>query len=734
MATSFDVDSVKTRILNRLKAKASWQDILFFSTNSRIIDTISEEVSYLASYGNYLAREAKWGLARNRTSLVAHQDITRYKAHRKIGATGIIRVGLDSDQVVLDDWVSTTTYDLNDDVAYDNKYYTCTGFLIETVADVAGSLDGTYFILQDDAGSVGFWIDVDNSGTSIPVGASGADRAVEITTVTTGMTAIQVAGVIATAINTDSEFIASSSSNEITVTCSLIGAETAPADGDTGFTFTNTSTGDTPSSLVYWTDISVTHTQNVDIPIYTVFSDGSDVKFSAISSYQILVGEGYVDVSVVQGIPKSYSDTALGTDNEEFFLENDSIENVYYNMYINSIEWTEADSLLLYGPDDQVYEIENNIDYGSIYLKFGNSIFGQKLTAGATVLFRYFQTLGYDGNIQSSEIITTVDSAILDALSNPITVYCTNQDVLIGGKNIEDTESIRLSAPNTFQTGDRATSPTDYETIISINFSYVLKISVWGSYEVNIDAGNNPWDFIDTDENRVLISILTTALDNPSTAQKLAISEALNDYKSPTDIPQFEDSVVVGLIFTINAKVSNKVFTLPEVRSNIDTALDTEYSAENRSFFEHIRFSDYQGYIDLIEGIDYHYTTIQLYEKYSLNTDYDTSIQLSILPIIASTISVYVKDTVLGTDEELIGTDNGAGAFTNESTYDLAGSSINYTTGAGQILIDALPQVSSNYELRVEYSTTSGSDLVLTGRSQIFNYDNELSTFNVEYV
>ncbi len=106
-------------------------------------------------------------------------------------------------------------------------------------ADVADDLDGTYFILQDEVGSVGFWIDTDNSGTTIPAGATAADRAVEITTVTTAMTAEQVGDVVYTAIIGDSKFEAGTDTNSpiILVRSSTTGLRTAGADGDTGFTF-----------------------------------------------------------------------------------------------------------------------------------------------------------------------------------------------------------------------------------------------------------------------------------------------------------------------------------------------------------------------------------------------------------------------------------------------------------------------------------------------------------------
>jgi hypothetical protein len=116
---------------------------------------------------------------------------------------------------------------------------------IVTRADVSDDLDGTYFILQDDVGSVAFWFDVDNSGTTIPAGASAADRAVEITTITTDMAIGSVGTAVYTAIIADSKFEAGSddTAGTILVQASTVGIKTDGADGDAGFTITEDTAG-----------------------------------------------------------------------------------------------------------------------------------------------------------------------------------------------------------------------------------------------------------------------------------------------------------------------------------------------------------------------------------------------------------------------------------------------------------------------------------------------------------
>lgn len=119
---------------------------------------------------------------------------------------------------------------------------------VTCVADASDSLDGTYFIISDEVGTVGVWIDTDNSGTTIPAGASAADRAIEVTGVVTDDTAAAVATAVASAINADSKFTASASSGVITINSSTVGLKTAPTAGDSGFTITQTDSGFTTAT------------------------------------------------------------------------------------------------------------------------------------------------------------------------------------------------------------------------------------------------------------------------------------------------------------------------------------------------------------------------------------------------------------------------------------------------------------------------------------------------------
>ena len=89
-----------------------------------------------------------------------------------------------------------------------------------------GAVGGGYFIIYDATGSVGVWI---NAGaTTMPTAVAACDRSIQITGLTSGDAASLVASTIATIIDADAQFVATSSSAIITITQVASGARSAP--------------------------------------------------------------------------------------------------------------------------------------------------------------------------------------------------------------------------------------------------------------------------------------------------------------------------------------------------------------------------------------------------------------------------------------------------------------------------------------------------------------------------
>jgi len=169
---------------------------------------------------------------------------------------------------------------------------------ITAVADVSDSLDGKTFILYDQSGSVAFWIDVDDSGTTIPAEASAADRAVEITTIVTDDDAATVGGKLRTAVGADAQFSTSGSGAECIATDANTGYRSDGEASTSGFTLSTTTQGVGNGIRLVWLDETptvqtgalaasyiqeagsgcVTIVEGPSQTFYIGFHDGSDVK------------------------------------------------------------------------------------------------------------------------------------------------------------------------------------------------------------------------------------------------------------------------------------------------------------------------------------------------------------------------------------------------------------------------------------------------------------------------
>jgi hypothetical protein len=101
------------------------------------------------------------------------------------------------------------------------------------------TLDGSYITMYDVNGSVAFWFDI--TGSTVEPG-HGKDRSVKVSA-NAGEDDLTIASRLRSAINSDSQFSASVSGNEVTATDVDIGNRSSALAGTTGFTVSNPTNG-----------------------------------------------------------------------------------------------------------------------------------------------------------------------------------------------------------------------------------------------------------------------------------------------------------------------------------------------------------------------------------------------------------------------------------------------------------------------------------------------------------
>lgn len=487
-----------------------------------------------------------------------------------------------------------------------------------------------------------------------------------------------------------------------------------------------------------------TYSKTISIPKFFQFS-GNGIYICAENDTQLNPTENYVEVSCVQGEVKEVSFLAEGIQYEEKTIYNDSVDNSFFVLTVNDVEWTYVDSLFSCESTDQSYQIRTLPDLSGITIRFGNNIFGKKLNKNDVVKFKYISTDGADGNIYTSDVITSVESQAFDSSGYSVKLYCTNTSSFIGGKDYPSIEEIREVSPNVYQTGDRASSRSDYYTILQ-KMSDLSKISVWGAYETLIDNDEDPWGFISAEQNVVHLALLLgdeyDSFDDLEETdpdyvklEKTKIIEALHDVNDPTDLISFESTNKIPMVFHIDGTITSSAYTTAEVSNNIKSNLSDAYGIETMDFGESVYDSDYVRLIDETDGVKNHLSYIELYkDNIKLSSNYYCDFNLPIYPISYDSVKVYVKDTTVENSEyELMATcdSNGNIVGADDTSYITTNSTLDLNSGAGALNItNGLTEDYSNYSFKIEYQYFE-KNLKNSSRSNILYYAD--AVINLEY-
>jgi len=461
----FDFDSIRLRLITNLRKRAGWKNLLPNSVNMRLIEAFAEEEAELARYSEYLLRESKWDLARNRSSLFYQASLLGYVPHRRISANGTVEVSYNSD-AFSPGWLSYQEYSIGDKVRHGD-------FIFESL----------------------------------------------------------------TSSNLDNE----------------------PSLTDT----------------VNWKRIRTNYIRNIGIPKFTEFSSTTSLSYTSTESITLASYQDFAEVPIIQGKRRTSSFTANGNVFEEVFIESDRIENYFVEVLVNNTRWIKTDNLRFNDGQDVVFQVIPDPNFTGVYLRFGDDVNGKKLTSGDLITVDWIESDGIQGNINSVGGVNTLTSSIVDTQNNTVSLSCYNYDAIVGGKDIEETESIRRNGTFAFQAGDRLVSANDYRFFIESGYDFIGKAVVWGAYEQNIDQGNNPWEWIPTNENLIFISAITPGeepLDITKNSDgtendeyKLQLIEAIQELKSPTDIITFVDVEFIHMVISSAVYVDNENYLLPEI-------------------------------------------------------------------------------------------------------------------------------------------------------------------------
>ncbi len=200
---------------------------------------------------------------------------------------------------------------------------------------------------------------------------------------------------------------------------------------------------------------------------------------------------GSATVTATQGVtittegPTDPSGNGVGTSdgsvNQTFQLAENPVINNSIEVVINGVNYTQVQYLIDYNSFDPVFSATTNAA-GTTFITFGDNVSGRIPPNGAKVYATYRVGGGIEGNVASN----TVKFVLTNAVSG---LSVSNQDISVsgdgaakGGADAESTDDIRINAPKSVRTLNRAVSLRDYAELC-IQVSGVAKsISVADVY------------------------------------------------------------------------------------------------------------------------------------------------------------------------------------------------------------------------------------------------------------
>jgi hypothetical protein len=493
---------------------------------------------------------------------------------------------------------------------------------------------------------------------------------------------------------------------------------------------------------------------NISFPKFTQFSGGG-LTFLTKDSNFLPISTNYVDVEVIQGelttkifnITQSAFPVPKGAMYARLIVEDPDIENSLYEVKVNGEVWTEVDDVRLAVQTDdstkaKVYSLRTLPDYAGVVIAFGNNMFGKSLSWGDIVEFTYLKTKGNGGNILSAGIVNVVDSTITDEMGTEVVLYCRNPSALTGGQGYEALADIKVNAPRSFQTGNRAISSYDYQSLIK-KTGTVDRVMVWGEKEINEDNGDPPGTFVSAAENLIYITGFTvdqqtlTGMTITEANQEI-IREFLNDKKGTTDILQFVPTQFIYVNFKPVVWMENNVYTPDQVRDYVHNALVAAYSINVGEYKKSLYFSDYLRVLDEAKGVDHATCDLSFHETLLFVSAYEFNTNLNIDSIKPNSVSVKIKNDVAGMEWQEMAHDDGNGNLVGSpidptdplsDVYVLPNARIDYLDGSiGDVIVTfGLREPYNNYDIRIDFELTDATErnLVLMHRNQMIVFGSD---------
>jgi len=476
--------------------------------------------------------------------------------------------------------------------------------------------------------------------------------------------------------------------------------------------------------------LSSPHTENVYIPKYTRCTSVDGVKFLTNEDAVIEKGQTSASVNSIQGELVTVEITSTGLTDQEYNIAETTVENSAdsnnptLRVIIDGEEWTKVDSFINSANTSKHFRVINEFD-DTVTILFGDDINGKVPDEGSIITIQYVKSDGLDGNVTSTDKITTIEDSIYDGKGTLISnISVTNNGLFLGGDEREDTEEIRYEAPRVFKTGDRAVTKDDFISILE-NYPGVANANVWGENEEAAAEGvSADYEML----NKVKMCIILQDWELPGENFKTTLSEYVYDNSMLTVKYEFVNPVILLAVPRLTVKVTTG-YSMTQTQSDIYDAISSKFVlGDTAKLGTVVKYSEVISAVHDLAGVAYTTMILEIKKELSdtYSSFYDYGVTLDVTDIKPESVRLFVDGTYLTTD---VDNGDGTGTFSTDSSEShVVNGTVNYSTGVLTLDIDPAP-TSSIY---VRYQQEGDGNIVPTFRQIAKLEDVDIESISME--
>jgi len=275
------------------------------------------------------------------------------------------------------------------------------------------------------------------------------------------------------------------------------------------------------------------------------------------------------------------------------------------------------------GPDDKVFQLISNQDYGGIVV-FGDNNIGKVPAPGDQYTIIYRVGGGTRGNIINNLInarSSVTYGTIVNANTSSIAITVQNTSQGTGGSDAETIEHVKRYGPLMFRSQNRLVTLGDYKAFIN---SY---ISSYGSVGKATAATRRAYSSANIIDIYALEKASDTQLRKSTPEFKRQLLQAIEDKKMITDEVVVVDGLIRTLDLVISLRLDKKYQTTENtVKNKVNTRILNFFNVDNTDFGKEFNPQDLMHSIFEVEEV--RFATIDNVPE-SIKVNFNEIIQLN---------------------------------------------------------------------------------------------------------